>query len=580
MKKNSFKVFLLLFITNWISHFLYFKRFGLYEDDYGSLIPKSIPETNRILDLVIFRMTNWIQGHPLAFIPNLFSYISDCFGGNIYFLYLIAFIIVLINSFLMYKVLKKVFPDSELFAISGALIFTLFPPDTTKLYLLHAYVLQFSLMFFLIATILYLSNHKKLCYLVLLGSLFSYESAFVIFLGVPFLKGSWDKKFRKNIIKNFLIICLLAILVLIYRIIKGESRAAEATGEGLYTLYKIFTAMLIGPLMNLFLFLRAPVVTVIYWFNDNSVWWYYDYIFYFLGFCFLLYLWYFYRVRPDYNYIKKQNQIKLETGTDVISDSQEESRDTLQYFKKVFRILIAGIVLLMLAYAVSFTHYPPTEIIGRRTSVHLAATFGASIIFACVCVSIFYLAEKYKIKNTAVIFVSLYLTLLVGYNSYTQKEFVESWTFQKSYWKKIIELCPDLKEGTVILSQAGTRNFFVTRYIWSVNLVPDEVMLKTFFLFPPEWKNPPTTYSSVWGWEKRVEEVKGKFQIKRPPYEPLILQDSNVILIDADKNNNFFRIDSSVTINGKTLHLKPKGKPTINAFKTTKLYDIMIREEE
>jgi len=37
MKKNSFKVFLLLAVTIWIAHFLYFKRFGLYEDDYANL---------------------------------------------------------------------------------------------------------------------------------------------------------------------------------------------------------------------------------------------------------------------------------------------------------------------------------------------------------------------------------------------------------------------------------------------------------------------------------------------------------------------------------------------------------------
>ena len=40
--------------------------------------------------------------------------------------------------------------------------------------------------------------------------------------------------------------------------------------------------------------------------------------------------------------------------------------------------------MLVLGYALAFTHFPPNALVGRGTSVHLGATLGMSVLAAAV----------------------------------------------------------------------------------------------------------------------------------------------------------------------------------------------------
>ncbi|MBK8551299.1 MAG: hypothetical protein IPL53_09680 [Ignavibacteria bacterium] len=197
INRESVYAFLLLAIVNWISHFLYFMRFGLYEDDFANVGIYLGVKFPHLIDVITNRLSGWIQGHPFAFLPVLFTYIGELFGG-LHFLYVIAFLIVTLNAFLLYKILKKVFPVSYILAITGALAFSLYPPDTTKLYLLHAFVLQMAITFFLTAALLYLNNKKTLAYITIMFAIFTYESPFMLFFGVPFLKVSGTRNSEKS----------------------------------------------------------------------------------------------------------------------------------------------------------------------------------------------------------------------------------------------------------------------------------------------------------------------------------------------------------------------------------------------
>ena len=567
-EKKSIYVFFLLAVINWISHFLYFMRFGLYEDDFANIGIYFGINFSQLVNIILDRLSGWIQGHPFAFLPVLFTYIAELLGG-FHFLYVIAFIIVTINSFLIYKILKKVFPESSILAISGAIAFSLFPPDTTKLYLLHAFVLQVSMTFFLTATIFYLNNKKVWAYLIIIFSLFTYESPFMLFFGIPFLNLKWDKKFRSEYLKHFIILCSIIVLMFLYRTFAGESRVMEASGDVSGMLTRAITGIFIGPVYNLYLFLRAPVVALRHLMPKSALsWWYYDYIYFFLSGCLVLFIWLFYKIRPDNS--ANKSIASAENYPDNDNNTVEK-----EYLKKIRKLFIAGIILFCLGYSVSFTHYIYVPM-GRLTSVHLASSFGGSVVFGCVCAIFFFLAEKYRLQKYAVILISVYFTLLTGYNTYAQKEFVESWSYQKSFWSELVNLCPDLKDNTVILSNIPSDKLYVTKnFIFPFQTYWNKLMFKHLYLFPQNWNVP--FYQNIDGKpENDINFINNEFVLKSEYFPPTVLKDSNVILITMDKNDNLVRIDSSLTINGKTLKLKPAGENTTNKLQKKKLYDLLI----
>ena len=568
---ENVKVFILLASINWLSHFLYFKGFGLYEDDYANVGIFFGIDLPHLLKVISNRLTIWTEGHPLAFLPVLFLYISELTGG-FHFLYVIAFLIVTINSFLVYKVLKKIIPESYVLAIAGALAFCLSPSDTTKLYLQHAFILQMSIMFFLSATLLYLNNKKVLAYLTIILSIFTYESPFMLFFGVPFLAGAWDKKFRKEYLKHFIILCLMIAAVFFYRKLTGESRALEASGDSIGVITKIIVGVITGPLYNIFLYIRAPIFSLYHLIPRSDIyWWYYNYIYFILSGCFILFLFIFYKLRSDYSLNSAINSFS-EDDTHI---NKKEDKHIHDYFRKITKLVLASVILLCLGYTVSFTHYIYIPM-GRLTSVHLAASVGGAFIFACVCASIFFIAEKYKLKKYAVVIFSLYLTLLVGYNTYAQKEFVESWSYQKFFWSEVVRLSPDLQDGTVILSNIPEDKLLITRkFVYPFQNYWNRLMIKYLYRFPENWQMP--FYQNISGNpEKEIYLNNKDLMLKSEYFPPYALKDSNVILIKMNADNNLVRIDSSLTVNGKKLILKPVGEKTVDNYRKTRLYHLLV----
>src|SRR5579883_2371172 len=187
---RSFSVFVLLALTNWISHFFYFRDFGLYEDDYAFIADAMARDASYLLEKLQYFVL-FPQGRPVGFYcAAVLPFIGDKLGG-LGVDYLLAFAITTLNSYLFYRLLK--FTELEVIAVTGGLIFCLFPADTTKIFLTHAFILQISLTFLLLASLCYLENRKALSYVVILGSLLSYESAFMVFFGLPLLNSKWDR---------------------------------------------------------------------------------------------------------------------------------------------------------------------------------------------------------------------------------------------------------------------------------------------------------------------------------------------------------------------------------------------------
>lgn len=154
-----------LVLTVWVAHFFYFRQFGLYEDDYAIVSPAIGWSLSQFLENTANVCWVWPQGRPLNFLlPSLASYIGTQLGG-LHVTYLLAYAIVSLNAILFYFLLQRI--SSQAVALIGAFAFSLFPADTTHIFLTHAFHLQTSMTFLLVASLCYLSGQRILSYVLI-----------------------------------------------------------------------------------------------------------------------------------------------------------------------------------------------------------------------------------------------------------------------------------------------------------------------------------------------------------------------------------------------------------------------------
>ena len=137
----------------WVAQFHHFRDLGLYEDDYFFISEAMGQDVSYVLDRLHTAVTVLPQGRPLGFfLPDLLSFVGDKLGG-LAAIYLLGFVLVTLNTFLCYRLLRVRVPVAP--AAVGAAVFCLFPADTTKILLTHDFQLQPSLTFALLAALAY-----------------------------------------------------------------------------------------------------------------------------------------------------------------------------------------------------------------------------------------------------------------------------------------------------------------------------------------------------------------------------------------------------------------------------------------
>ena len=553
--------------TVFISRFLFLNKFGLYEDDYYNIPPYLNIPAGDLLELIKLNLTNWLQGRPLSFLPYIFSLTGFSVAG-IPGLYLISFLINTINGFLVYLILKNIISEPHVFALSGALMFCLFPSDTSRTLLIHSYLYQMSVMFFLIAAYLYLKNYKLISYFIVLLCLFSFESMFILFFAVPFLQKIKPPGFKKKYYIHILVLVSFLFLSFLYRKFTGETRVEEFTGNIADYIFKSAVSFFTGPFVNLYLLLRAPVATM------KNI----DLISFSLITVFLLLtifiLWNIKSVGSD------------ERRTEVINFGSGKLKfqfncTSSERLKECIKLIPISLLFISLGYVLSFTHYPPTAVTGRLTSVHIPAAFGVSLLFA-LCVTSFsniLTGERQKVIWAGI--VSFYISVLVGYGLVIQSDFVKSWENQRNFWTRVIELCPDLNDNTLILVNNSNRKLPSTVYILS-NSWADPVVLQRIFRFPVGWKNPPRLFVLNSDLEKRAIIENDTLKWKVPEYtffsayEPI--RDSTLIFLNTDENGFMSRINSNtMKIKLKDVILKSTDQSEIFIPEKTLIYNLLIK---
>lgn len=551
--------------VTWTAHFLYFQNFLLSEDDYYHVGRALDADWNQISGILKRCFQHWPQGRPLHFaLMPFFTYVGMSLGG-LGWVYFFGYCFIAANTVLFFLLIKKIAPYPV--AVAGALALGLFPADTSHIFITHSLALQASLMFLIAASLCYVSGYRILSYILIFGTLLTYETTITPFLAVPLLITPWNRQTPKRLGTVFFVVLGTIAIIIAVRLNLQELRMAGLFEKSLgQTIFRSLASMVWGPLVVAWAFLLRPVTAIL---NTDAKSLVLMAVFFTTG------IFGFTRTRVGDNEKPIAPQISFKTRVMDISAKISLPAQSIH----ILQIFTAGFFALCLGYALTFTHWPPTNLEGRGTCIHLAATFGASMCFAAFVWFVLAMENLFSYKKISSGILALYLALLLGFCVFVQNNFVKSAHIQRDLWKQVLETCPDLEDSTRIFVQENiqTRNKFVISHSWTTRLVLDKL-----FFFPENWKSAPSLFifdNKIWG-NIFYEKDQDIYKLKMPwePEKTIQLQPGNVILLELGKKG-LVRLDAD-DIPGleifKNFRLKPKGRPTIQLFKKRALYKYMI----
>ena len=480
---------LLLAVVVWVARYWHSSQFGFYEDDYTLVtrgMAASWAEVLRFSRDLLFGFGG--QGRPLqqAILYPL-SHLAGSMGG-LPEAYWMGYAIVAGNSMLAYTVLRRL--GDERFALAGALGYALFPADTTPLFIYHAFGLQQALTWFWLAAHAYLSDRRLLAYVLILGSLLSYETVFPVFLVVPLLKRDWDRRLIRRVVGHTLILAGLFAAVLALRAYVGETRVAGLGFPEILTTPLLH--MIEGPAVSMGTFLYRPIQAVLAADLEIAL----VLVCATVSFALILH-----RLRP---------RVSVSPGSLWAGLRQRPLfRAWPAELGEAAKLGLSGLLMLVLAYPLTFT-IRAYAISGRDTRVHFAAIVGASILWGVFAWLLLGLGEALRKRGLAVGLLAAVLGGLAGFGFVIQRDYALSWELQRSFWTRIVALCPDLDDGTVIL--VDPNGFTDTRQIaanhWNLPRVLEQI-----YEFPSDWSNPPRVYRLEPGWEQHVLMGDGRLRL-------------------------------------------------------------------
>jgi hypothetical protein len=549
------KILVLLAVVIWIGRFWYSHNFGLYADDY-TRVPIAMGMTfSELWHLISDFFTQFTaQGRP--FHPSfifLFSYLGGKLDG-LFAIYLFGYVFLLANAFLFYKLLKRL--HSSEFAILGALAFCLFTADTTQIYLTHLFGMEPSLLFFILATLSYLSDKRFLSYLFITASLLTYETIFPVFLVVPLLGKKWDSRLFREFVKHSLILFVLFFVDYLLRAVTGGSIVSGFVFPDVITIPIVH--MFQGPLVTIGTFFYRPIQTILALDTKLGI---------LLIVIFPLMALLLSRIKPDHGY--EAIPIKHFFHKKQILSLPENWAD-------LFKLAIIGLMMLILAYPLTFT-VRAYAISGRDTRVHVAAVIGASILFASISVILLNLIRRAWLKNLMVYGLAAFITLWMGFGLVVQKDYVLSWQYQRAFWSDLVSLIPDVSDGTVILvDPTGLEDVRqIDANTWNLPRI-----LNYIYAFPADWKVIPRVYRLIPGWEKRTAVGEIFFQVNdanvvSADYFYTMVESTQVIVIETAGGRLSRRVEPLMA-GGIEYPLKLPDEGEVGNFGKGILFDYLI----
>jgi hypothetical protein len=442
------------------------------------------------------------QGRPLAFaFPPIITYFGVHLTDNLICIYAIGALFCSVNAFLLFLILRRWLTLPS--AIIGAFVFLLTPADTTKILLTHNLVLQPSIFCALLGIFFYLKQKKiyyVLAYIFGVMTLLFYESGILIFLFAPFFVLPVKRKFWNRILVHIILIISLIILMILLRSISGEERVSDiASGNKLFLLFEIFSAPIIGLIGSLYAMIYGTVKGI-----ENAI---------VIGFIPILFSGVIFIYWLSSWIIKNEDKIsinrsrlnipykvqillyKMPSELNIFLNKSSLSIDHASC------ICIVGFLMILSAYLLSFTHYPPTTISGRFTSVHLAATIAWGVFISGI-IELILIKENIKyIKLLTISFSSIILMLWGSYAIYLQKGFSAVWEGQKQFWNEVRTLAPEIDENSIVIFDNNVKEVSKISHFGEKNVIggAEWALPISFRIFFSDVNdiNKPTAYKPV-----------------------------------------------------------------------------------
>jgi hypothetical protein len=541
---------LVVAIVAWSAHFLFFRRFGLYEDDCF-FVGRQLAWTWRdVLASLQYTARTFYQGRPLGFLlVNVVPFACFQLGGvrALPLVYLAASTTIVANALLAHRLLSVAYGPS--FALLGALAFTLYPAHTSQTYLTHALVLQPALTLVLLALLAYLHERRVLAYVLAACCLLTYESGVLAFFAAPLVGPTWDRGIIRRWARHLGVVLGIVVAVLALRAAVGEFRAihlAQAAGVGWSQVPgRALQAMWIGPRVSLAAFVTRPG-----WAMRDVV----------------------------------EGAVGLVATTAfavvfAILTFGPRFAAGMAARPVLLRAGITGLVMLVGGYALEFPegHFPPIFEAGRFSAVHLGATLGAAILVASLLSLAWTVARRRAARVALGGLLALYLASLFAFRLVVQRGFVSAAEQQREYWSRIVALVPDLSADTVVILMGSEtpRNAFILASSWSDNWVLHS-------LFHDASGRSPDIVGAPRGFDESLLQVRdGRLRWSwavprwmgidtRPP-----LTAGNVVVLER-RRFKWKRRNGSITLQGIDIDLPPAPPGAAIRLMPGPLHDLLL----
>jgi len=564
---KTLAILLLIAALIWVTRFWHSPQFGLYEDDY-TRIPQALAMTGSELWKIIVQAFRYFLDHGKPLHPTLIYSLALIGGriGDLFGVYIIGYLIVTINAFLFYGLIKRI--SNQTFALISVLAYCLYSADTTQAFITHSLGLQPSLTFLLLAMHSYLSDKKVLSYLLVTGILLNYETPFLIFLGAPLLKKNWDKRLIRELALNAVMLGGILLSVLLIRYFIGESRVSGLAFPEVVTIP--ITHMIQGPLVAFGSYFYRPIQAVL---NLNTE------MVLLMAISFPIFAW----ILIKSKFSNKQI-LSAEADSPILQDQDEISRipklkfgewKNLGEFFLPLKLALTGIVMLILAYPLTFT-VRAYAISGRDTRVHFGAALGAALLWASILYAALLLAERYRWKKVVALSLAGVCSLLLGFGLVVQWDYQRAWRLQQELWSDIVEFVPDLSDGTVIL--VDPNGLEDTKHIdantWSMPLV-----MQYIYEFPSTWQRAPRAHRLLPDWEERV--LHNSLEIKAVDFkwEYVVVPWNDTVILETSKGRVVRRLEE-LQIDGEPYILKRIEIDPIVQYPEGILYAYLVRSKQ
>jgi hypothetical protein len=417
-------------VTTFLAHYSLARGFGLYEDDYWAVAPYLAQQPADLLPLLVDCFTTWPQGRPLNhFLPPMLAVLGAGLGG-LQGAYVLAAAWLTLNAMLVFLIVRRLLSPAA--GLAAALAYVLFPADSTKILLIHASEHQGAMTLLLLGVWLWLRGGpaRAASYPVAAAALLAFEAAFLPFLVVPLLGAADRRRSVRAWMGHGAACALLLGLDVALRLAQGESRMVEAAGRSGQTLWRAFSSLGIGPWTSGSVLLAS--------------------------------------IPEGWRGAVPHGVLSAALFAGVLSlalvalggasppapaGPEGEARPRpgragADGALSWMAVLVAGLFAWAGSYALTLINYPPTLTIGRLTSIHIAAAWGVALALG----ALFEGARRRARRSASAVLVVVLASWLL-YQHGIQRQFAEAWRLQGRFWKQVLSLVPEARDGWTVLVQ-------------------------------------------------------------------------------------------------------------------------------